>query len=284
MSEKYRPFSERHGYTQPKLPQLEEMDDDLRSGLWNAFYVSFPESFTEADALQGQRALPEIYKKVFVDYLKQNVDEYCGQDAYFLASFSGHPMKQEMINTINFVKNFFFRGEWYGVYDLMEFVMKNSNDKSYRNQCNSVLGRENSAYRIVGEYVVEVASEQEAAEIETALKIPFDSAKGHLEKALALLSDRESPDYENSIKESISAVESVAKEITGKEKSLNALTQGLKLHPKFKTALDELYNWTSQAVRHGKSGNSPPVDQSTARFMLITCSAFVNYIIAKNPE
>ena len=257
------------------------MDDNLRTGLWNAFYQSFPVSLDDENMFHRYRTLPVIYRKVFVDFLKQNVDEYCGEYTYYAPRSVSR--QREMDNTINAVKVLFLQGEWYEVYDLVEFLMEHSNDEGYKNLCSVALEKENSAYKIVGKFVTEITSEQEITEIETARQIPFDSAKSHLEKALALFSDRENPDYENSIKESIHAVESIAKEITGKENSLNALTQELKLHPNLTNGLNELYNWTSKdGIRHGKSGKPLSVDQDTARFMLVTCSAFVNYIIARH--
>jgi len=129
-------------------------------------------------------------------------------------------------------------------------------------------------------------SEQEKQEIERACSTPFYEANQHIKKAITLLADRKDPDYENSTKESISAVESIAKEITEREKPLNALTQSLQLHPSFKDALDKLYNWTSTdgGIRHGASSKSLTPDQNTARFMLVICSSFVNYIISRNPR
>ena len=139
------------------------------------------------------------------------------------------------------------------------------------------------AYRIVGELVTPITSKKEIQSIEAAMDTLYTGANEHIWKALSHLSRRENPDYANSIKESISAVESIAKEITGKDKSLNALTQELKLPPALKTGLDALYNWTSteDGIRHGATGKSLPSDQKTARFMLIICSAFVHYIIAE---
>lgn len=43
----------------------------------------------------------------------------------------------------------------------------------------------------------------------------LNGANIHLTKALSLLSDRNKPDYRNSIKESISAVEATCKSLTG---------------------------------------------------------------------
>lgn len=265
MNDKYKPFSERYGYTQPKPFQKEEMDDDLRNGLWNVFYKSFPNKLSGIYFTSHH-----IYEVVFTCFLKRPHDD----------------IVDDIVDNNAFLKRVYQHEEPYKVYDLIEFVIQYlarqgavEKDEFIR-ACNDVLTQENSAYRIVEGLVVPVIDKQEIAEIETALKT---SAKGCLEKSLTLFSDRENPDYENSIKESIHAVESIAKEITGKEQSLNALTQELKLHPNLTSALNELYNWTSKdGIRHAKSGKPLSVNQDTARFMLVTCSAFVNYIIAGN--
>jgi len=261
MSSEYKSFSERYGYTQPKLPQREMMDDDLRVGLWNAFY----EIVEIKSWLRLHYSKGDLYREIFTNFLKKPYNEY----DYHLS--------------IESIKSVFLNGKWHEVYNLIEFIIVRY---SYIiAQCNNILERENSAYRIVNKLVTEITSEQEITEIETALQIPFESVKSRLEKALALFSDREKPDYENSIKASISAVESIAKEIIGKEKSLNALTQELKLHPNLANALNELYNWTSKdGIRHGASRKHLSVNQDTARYMLVTCSAFVNYIVTQNPK
>lgn len=260
MSEQFKPFSERCGHTQSKLPQREGLDDNTRTVLWNAFYANFADTFDE-----WRYYSDPIHQKIFARFLKKAIDEY--EDG---------PANER------YIKEFFLNQEWNKVLDLVDFITQTNHEQAFVDECNIALAQENSAYRIVGKFVTEITSEQEVVEIETAQQIPFDSARMHLEKALALFSNRESPNYEKCIAESIHAVESIAQEITGKEKSLNALTQSLKLHPNLTNGLDELYNWTSKdGIRHAKSGKSLPVDQATARFMLVTCSAFVNYIIAK---
>jgi len=85
--------------------------------------------------------------------------------------------------------------------------------------CNDVLESEMSAYRFVGKYITQITSKEEISEIEEALRTPLKPVRIHLEKSLELLSDRKSPDYRNSIKESISAVEAVCKIITGDKKA-----------------------------------------------------------------
>ena len=271
--DKYQPFSVRHGIKQPKPIQLESMDNDLRNGLWNVLGHHFPpDEFDGASYL-----LHEMYKNIWTDFLKKPVDEYI-------------PYSRKISHVS--IKNIFLLGSWDEVFDLIEFVIrclsvhrKLSLEKPFIERCNIVLGEENSAYRIVGRLVTQITSQEEIKSIEAAMDTPYKSANAHIGKALDYLSRRKNPDYANSIKESISAVESIAKEITGKEsKSLNALTQELNLPPAFKTGLDALYNWTSAepGIRHGGTGDSPSPDQKTAQFMLISCSAFVHYIIAEN--
>ena len=90
-----------------------------------------------------------------------------------------------------------------------------------------------------------------------------------MKKALALYSDRQTPDYANSIKESISAVESMLAHIIGKEATLSGNLKeldklGLDLHPAFKDALGKLYGFTSDSsgIRHG--GYSEPLQLSVS--------------------
>lgn len=112
----------------------------------------------------------------------------------------------------------------------------------------------------------------------------------HLSKANKFLADRENPDYENSIKESISAVEAICEIITGikgKEATLGNMlkkleTNGVKIHQGLKTAFNILYGYTSDAngIRHAGDIGGKSSTFEEAKFMLVACSAFVNYLTA----
>ena len=313
MNDEYKPFSERYGYTQPKPVQRESVDQDLLNALWNVlsgtvyrgaslgFYHSLPDEWL-LSSVSNMRLIWCEFKKNTVDDFYFATDDNVPRFGDAHKNSFAKLIRGEYFQLPDSDSFYSSEYKWFGGVDFLEFIINKGNFEILRphpygpgnvraqcdrddfvNKLNRALARENSAYRIVGGLFTEVTSKQEIEEIETALQIPFDSAKSHLEKALALFSDRENPDYENSIKESIHAVESIAKEITGKENSLNALTQELKLHPNLTNGLNELYNWTSKdGIRHGKSGKPLSVDQDTARFMLVTCSAFVNYIIARH--
>jgi hypothetical protein len=104
-----------------------------------------------------------------------------------------------------------------------------------------------------------------------------------------MLADRKAPDYRNSIKESISAVESLCNLITEDNKAtlgkaLKKLDDKVALHRCLKNAFDSLYGYTSDAdgIRHALLEESN-LEFEDAKFMLVACSAFINYLKAKLP-
>ena len=180
-------------------------------------------------------------------------------------------------------------------YDFIEYIANNYHDEynsvnqKFMDFCNFILKRELSAYRFVGGKITQITSEEEVSEIEEALEIskPLKSVNTHLRRALDLVADRKSPDYRNSIKESISAVESICNLIT-KEKNatlghaLKKIEDKVSLHPALKSAFSSLYGYTSDAegIRHALL-DEPNVSFEDAKFMLVLCFAFVNYLIIK---
>jgi len=159
--------------------------------------------------------------------------------------------------------------------------------KSFTVACNIVLERERSGYRFVDKVIIPNPSKPELEELEEALNVSRTFSE-HLKRALELFADRQSPDYRNSIKESISAVEALCQLMLGDQKV--TLGDALKrienkigpLHPAFREALNKLYGFTSdaQGIRHALLGQSD-LDVEDARFMLIVCSAFINYLASK---
>jgi hypothetical protein len=55
-----------------------------------------------------------------------------------------------------------------------------------------------------------------------------------------------------------------------------------KLHAAFRNALIQLYGWTSDegGIRHSLIAKDANVGDAHARFMIVTCSALVNFLIA----
>ena len=154
--------------------------------------------------------------------------------------------------------------EWYIIFDFIERYLSVSDEetsKKMAKEFNHILEDEVSAYRIVDNLVVPVTNGSELTTIEEAMNLPYDSVQTHISKALSLYADRKNPDYENSIKESISAVEAMCCIITGMagaQATLGAAIKKLKdsgvhIHSAMEKAFLALYGYTSDenGIRHG---------------------------------
>ena len=134
---------------------------------------------------------------------------------------------------------------------------------------------------------MQTTSKQEIDTVEEAWSISRQFSP-HLDRALDLLTNKKSPDYANSIKELISAVEAICTLIVDEPKMTLGKALGrleskqVILHDDLKEAFKKLYGYTSddQGIRHGFIGK-PNLDVEDAKFMLIACSAFINYLVAK---
>lgn len=188
---------------------------------------------------------------------------------------------------------------WYELFSLLEcswnFLRYNGAFKyaSYLySETNRIFERENYAYRMnhdTGD-IIEVTSEVEIDSINEALRNPVDSVRTHIETAIKHLSaSQKAPDYRNSVKESISAVEACCRNITGEttlDKAIARLeAKGVVINSEMKKGFAKLYYYTNDeatGIRHAlmDDGHVPTSDE--AIYMLVVCSAFVNYLTKKN--
>lgn len=277
-------FSERYGYkTVRELIQLESMDEHLRNALW---------SLLKVHVWDHVRASSGIYHGYYLsDHGNQEIRALCTR-LWF--GYFKKPLDQ-LDNDWNKVhaelRRYFFQCEWYEVYDFIEYVAKNYDRHQFQDRfvtaCNRELEREVSAYRFVDGVISRITDEAELDEVEQALRAADEPVRAHLRRALELLSSRESPDYRNSIKESISAIESLAATSIGADKGtlgqlLKRVEEKVGLHPALKTAFSNLYGYTSDegGIRHALM-EADTVRFEEAKFFLVVCSAFANFIRAK---
>ncbi|MBQ7141223.1 MAG: hypothetical protein IJO32_06955 [Bacilli bacterium] len=169
---------------------------------------------------------------------------------------------------------------------LLDWYCESIYDNNVYDMFNKMFEKECVGYRFIDRKITDIVDEIEIAEIEEALDTRFFACKKSITKALNLLYDRENPDYSNSVKESISAIESMCNIILGTNNStlgdaLNKLEkQGVKIHRAMKSAFSSLYGYTSDksGIRHNCG-----VDENTtfeeAKYMLVSCSAFLNYLL-----
>ncbi|HZD35232.1 MAG TPA: hypothetical protein VE130_08520, partial [Nitrososphaeraceae archaeon] len=125
-------------------------------------------------------------------------------------------------NHIDWIKREYRKLRWNRICDLLEFIasaLEFDEKANFINECNRVLKYENSGYRFVGDVIAPITDREQISEIEKALN-SFQVARSHIENAVELFSKRPDPDYPNTIKESISAVEALCKKIVRSEITL----------------------------------------------------------------
>ncbi len=159
---------------------------------------------------------------------------------------------------------------------------------------NEFLKREYIGYRFVDGQLTPITDDIEIEAITQAINTKYEPVYIHLSKANKLMADRNNPDYENSIKESISAVEALCEiltEIKGKEATLGKLLKtlddkGVEIHAGLKSAFNVLYGYTSDAngIRHAGNIGGPASTFEEAKYMLVSCSAFINYLIGVSAD
>ena len=270
-------FSQRLGITtEPSTIQIDSMSDTLRNSLWNLLYDFFE---------HNNEYWCKLVKYVGKLFFKVPVDELPWGD----------------YDCMQWMKKAFFKLEWFEAYDFIEFVSVNysyakeyatsSEAKRFIEYSNFIFERELSGYRFISGVLTPVTSKEEVSEITEAVDRSSESglkgAERHLKTSLSLLGQKPKPDYRNSIKESISSVESVAKQISGSDSqglsgALKALSAHSEIHGALKSGFDKLYGYSSDedGIRHAIL-DEPNIGYDEAKFMIVSCSAFINFLISK---
>ncbi len=275
-------FSERKGYKEvSKILQINSMNVELRNSLWNYLYKRIFIGDVFAGRIEGLSLSEFTSSEHYTDFVEFS--------EIICSSFLKIPYSDALIeNPSIYFKEYFFNFEWFEVYDFIEFTVDHFKIETINSDINQILEGELAGYRIVSGIITDVTELQEIKMLEVALTDEdFPNVKAHLQRALELLSDRKNPDYRNSIKESISAVESIAKEIAQKPKAelgeaLKEIEKKGKLHGAMKNAFLNLYGYTSDAngIRHALM-EEPNLTADDAKFFLLTCTSFINYLKAK---
>jgi hypothetical protein len=265
-----------------KALQVEALDEELRAGLWNALTVSFwhkSSAWPTRDNAAGRQALEaeEAIARVWAYHFKKPLD-----------TIPPRPMVGDQNSAYGFMRSIVMQGSWDRALDLVDAMVSNA-PRQWRpemaDRLNAVLEKESAGYRFVNDELAQITNPLEIKAIESAIASSSRAVRAHLEAALTMLSDRKSPDYRNSIKESISAVEAACQAVAGQPSAslgdcLKAIKKARELHPAFEGALIKLYGYTSDAsgIRHAMTDAGVEVTQADAQFMLISCSAFTNYL------
>lgn len=270
-------FSERYGYVKPNDVIVREcITEPIKNSICNWLDMIR----TEVGSFQ------DMDMDIWIYFLNKRKDEYI---------YSYYPQNKLYGVGLELITD--EKSNWYEILDLIEFIYNYYNihkNITIKNRFNILIEflniefeRHNFAYRLIDGHIVEITSECEIQSIENAINTSTNNVRTHLQEALKKLSPT-TIDYRNSIKESISAVECICREITGEstlDKSLKKIeSKGVTFNSQMKKGLENLYYYTNDAdtgIRHAlmDDKNAPTADE--AIFMLVSCSAFVNYLIKK---
>ena len=279
-------FSERYGYKPVRdIIQKESIDDALKNGLWSVFHSYIWNRIEHGHNQSSFTRNSNIYSLV---------------ESYWLNLFKNptDTIPQWTSDSLKIIRDYFFNCAWHEIYSLIEETIEHypyqrvSNKDPFITNINNMLERENSAYRIINDEIIPITSEQEIQSIETALENTnqYLGVQQHLNQALKLMSDRQKPDYRNSIKESVSALESMCQKILKKDKvtlgdAIGQIEKQYPIHPALKASIKSLYGYTSDAdgIRHAMLDESN-LSYIDAKFMLVACTNFINYLIDKTRD
>lgn len=277
-------FSQRYGYT--KISDIiirERMTDEIQNAICNCYDWFEKESIY---LYQRSDAYVKMEEELWSHFLNKRVSDFYQRGSHYIVF-------------TNYIQD---KVAWFRKLDIIEFSLHYLMEASIGHgafrklvldliiKLNSEFSRLNLGYRIIDNQIVEITSEVEINSIEQALTDNQDSVREHLSNAMALCSIKPVGDYRNSIKESISAVEALCRKKTNEEtlgKALNSLElNGIVIPKLLKSAFDKLYAYTNQentGIRHAlmdeEGTYTPTADEAV--FMLVSCSAFINYLNKK---
>lgn len=266
-------FSERKSIKKfSEVVQTNSLDKRTRNKLYNQVHQLLTNEDNNFKA--------NIVKYIYIEIFSLSVDEIPIDEYGFLGDW------EEILGVI---KDIFTKNKYNEVFDFIEGIINGINYcqyYQYQKECfvksiNSVFLEENVNYRIIGDHITNIINEEQIKSIQATLDNPYNEVSRHYAKAIDQL--YRVKDFDNSIKESISSVEAMCQIITKKNNA--ALGEALKLlkdkiHPAMKSAFEKLYGYTSDAngIRHANGLGEGNSIFEEGKYMLISCSAFVNYL------
>jgi hypothetical protein len=282
-------FSKRMGYEEEIPIQFEAINAELRNRLWNAV-KNILKSLDRINKKDDESLAIITYQaEINHDYRRIHSIEYINLvekiwDQFFKELVDKIPY-MDLWEPGETIYQKFSRLVWNKVYDLLEFLAESLTGEikiNFIESCNKILEVENSAYRFIEEIIVDITNQMEIDVIKEALLSPFDEPATHIENALRYYSDRENPDFANSVKESVSAIESIARIKTSTNEPLSNIVKHKKLgiHEGLNQILNKInaYRGDASGVGHSIKPNDSPPKKNEAHLFLVICSAFVNFL------
>jgi hypothetical protein len=275
-------FRQAEGMDVPVALKWGELDKDLRLEIWNVLHGWLEmHRISRADILHSDVAknMAQVLRKS----LKIPVDEALGRT-------------RSLSSTHKVVKEIILAADYSVALELVQTMAREFADGGpLLEALDDAFSANGSPYAIVGPPPtviprgIPIEGRSASDEISTISNSSLRGALAHLMSAASALNRG---DPRDSIRESIHAVESAARQVTGQDKAmlpdaLKLLEKENGLHPALKEGFIRLYGYTSdeKGIRHAllESDNKDGgVDE--ALFMFSACAAFVSFLARKFPE
>jgi hypothetical protein len=260
----------------PSQLRRDQLSDGLRTKLWNDLL----KLITYEDDGFGRnyrfsRLWQVVFRAIWVEYLHKMIDDFPEDPERF----------------IKMIKPKFQIGTNFDLFGFIQSMLRTKGCHPMLSVLfNESLKSEHSAFRIINhDTLCPVGSSHEAEAIEAAIdqtsKSNLKGARTHLLEAASRATAGE---FANSVRESIHAVECVARELAGQKSTLDqALTKldtaGV-IHGGMKKGFAALYGYASdeKGIRHALlDQGDAQVTEADALFMLGACASFVTYMITR---
>lgn len=285
--EKFLTFSQRQGYeSMPEQMHLEEISDDLRREIWNE----------TRRLLLLMRSINSFGMPYFGDDAARMIERIIGK----IKHQTEDDVNLEHDVVLTTIKNIIFVSSFNKVIDLVELIISESpklmiEEDRFLLEINHIFKMHAAAYWLDTSalpprffpHSTKMQGEATKFAINTIRSGGMKGAETHLRKAANHI---KAGQFADSIADSIHAVESVARMIDPKSKTLGEALSSLERsdflkHPALKEAFIKLYGYTSdeQGIRHSLLDKpSPDVDLDEAMFMFGTCASFAAYLVNKH--
>ena len=271
-------FSQAQGYEELPTPlKLQELPSSARIHIWNEFYSS----------IRSSSGLDFFNRPVI-----GGVWEVILRDKY--QSFDNLPLdewSERLEDHAEALRTSIEDLPFNRVFDLIQFVIRHPKcPPAFISDMKAAFAFSRLAYTIdaatpptIFPAVTDAEGKAVVDSIRTLDQVGLDGSASHLRSAAECIGLK---DWAGSIRESIHAVESVARRLDSKASgtlgpALESLEKGQTLHPALKEAFQKLYGYTSneQGIRHALLDQSiANVGMDEAVFMLGACASFASYL------
>lgn len=297
------PFSQRYGYV-PAVQQLAlgEIPTAFREeikALLNEVILQYDERYIDYKSV-------DFFRDIFINFFGGNYEQFLKKVQKFHKYIIGNKIYYDIIwlekdFVVKFLFNFIDNCKFFRLFDLLEKLINsqkqlnlyahnyNANNRIFGDVLKELFKKHHLAYTIYNEKIVPISNETEGKAYVAALEATKDTgqlgAHSHLIKAGEQINHDK---WADSVRESISAVEAICRQIVGENATLGSALKEIEknypLHPALKKALSELYGFTSDenGIRHSLlDKSSAAVDEADALFMLGACASFVSYLLSR---